>query len=93
MFIADGVFQYALADGFQRGNALLLLLFLAAQYGKLAAKVVVLLVAVELVTEPNCLKLSTAGKYNADARVRVDVEFVVGARRQLVPIVKVFRHF
>ena len=71
----------------------MLLLFLAAQIGKLAAHVVVRLVTVEWVGKPHRLVFRAAGKNDPHSGVGIHVEFVVGAQSQLPPVVVVFACF
>ena len=93
LLVADGVLQNAFANGLQTGNALLLLLFVTACYGNFPADVVVVAMAVELMSKPNCLELGTGSQNDAHARVGVYVKLVVGFQRKLLPTVKVVGAF
>ena len=88
LLVADGVLQQCLVQRFQRGDVLLLLLFLPAQQGQLPPQIVVLAVAVELVAEPNRLELGAVHQDAAHAGVGVGLPLVIGAGGHGFPVHK-----
>ena len=77
LFIRDSMLEDAFVHRLESGNHLLLLLFTAADEGKLAAQIVVVAYSVEAMTEPDRLKLSAVHQHDAGLCVWVDLILAV----------------
>ena len=94
LFVADGVFEDALVDGFEGRDALLLLLFAAADERHAAAHVVVGAATGQARRVPDRLKLRAVHQDDAHAGVRIDRLLVVRADVDALPaLVRLFDVF
>ena len=86
LLVADGRLERRLVGGQQPVHLLLLARLDAAHERQLAAQVVVLAIAVEVVAEHHGLDLDAVHEDDAGFRVRVGVELLIGARGKVFPV-------
>ena len=97
LLVADGGLKRRLVGGRQPVHVLLLTGLDAAHEGEVAAQVVVLAVAVEVVAEHHGLHLDTVHEDDARLGVRIGFQLLVRAGRKILPVqhhvLKGFRRF
>ena len=86
LLVTDGMFEDALVAGLQVGDALLLLLFAAADERHIPAHLVVGAVPRKARRVPDRLKFRTVHEDGAHARIRVDRLLIVGLYVDALPV-------